>query len=199
MGKSLDEIGISFGTDKSSLEHDYLKYYEKLFPDRNSVKNILEIGLLRGGKWKQNNKSSYPSLSVWKEWFPNAVIFGFDKKDIKANEERVIIYQGNQSKRRDLKKLRSILPELDLIIDDGSHVHFDQQLTFLLLSRKLKSGGYYVIEDLFSKASNGGVYTTLEILKTPKTIWTNYFFAGYEIEIKDSKRKKENIAFLRKK
>ncbi len=189
---NLNELGIEHGTDKSTLSHGYLFDYEKLFPDRNEVKNVLEIGILCG-KWWKHSKSKYPSLKMWKEWFPNATIYGFDLKNIKSEDERIIIYQGNQASEVDITKLRDNLPELDLLVDDGSHKTFDQLLSFMVLSPKIKQGGYYVIEDLHSKANRNDEKLILGRLKEAGKL------KGWEVKVKDSLRTKENIAFLRKK
>jgi hypothetical protein len=46
---TLDEIGLSTGTDKSSLLNDYLRHYETLFADfKEQAINVIEIGVSRG-------------------------------------------------------------------------------------------------------------------------------------------------------
>ena len=47
---ALDELGIKRVTDKCSLEHDYLRKYERLFsPFRDLPITVLEIGVFDGG------------------------------------------------------------------------------------------------------------------------------------------------------
>lgn len=53
----LDELAISFGTDKSSRTHHFTKHYEVYFePLRNFPLKILEIGVQSGASlrmWRQ--------------------------------------------------------------------------------------------------------------------------------------------------
>jgi RHS repeat-associated protein len=61
---TLDEIGLKFGTDKSSIYHNYLPFYERY---RNEPMKLLEIGVAGGA-----------SLAMWTEYFPNSAIVGAD-------------------------------------------------------------------------------------------------------------------------
>ncbi|HQT68764.1 MAG TPA: hypothetical protein PLC74_14290, partial [Acetobacteraceae bacterium] len=57
---SLDDIGMAHGTDKSSIYHNYLNFYEIFFkPFRQIELKILEIGVLNGA-----------SLKTWEQYFP---------------------------------------------------------------------------------------------------------------------------------
>jgi len=144
---TLNELGIKYHTDKSTLLHDYLNEYEKHFPNPDQVLNVCEIGLQRSGKWKIEGKE-LPSVKMWLEFFPNAKFYGFDLKDLRSKTERSIIIQGNQGKEEDLHRLWTLLPdEMDFIIDDGSHEAEHQITTFEKLFTKLKKGGIYIIED----------------------------------------------------
>ena len=53
---TLNQLGIKYHTDKSTLLHNYLNEYEKLFLNPNEVKNVCEIGLQRGGTWRIKGK-----------------------------------------------------------------------------------------------------------------------------------------------
>jgi hypothetical protein len=58
-------------TDKNTA-HSYLDLYQTLFNNKkNTAKNILEIGIYRGG-----------SIKLWSEFFINATIYGIDIIDI---------------------------------------------------------------------------------------------------------------------
>ena len=143
---NLNDLGLKYGTDKSTLLHNYLNKYEPYFANPTDVKKILEIGLRRGGKWK--NEHITPSLEMWGEFFPNAKLYGFDIKYLKTQNQRISLSQGDQSNMDDMVKLsNSIGAGLDFIIDDGSHLPSHQLVTFLLLFPNLKENGVYIIED----------------------------------------------------
>src|SRR6185503_6963495 len=66
------------------------------------------------------------------------------------NNERFISFVCDQSKRDELRAVAAKLDpgSLDVIIDDGSHASFDQQLTLCEFFPLLAEGGWYFIEDL---------------------------------------------------
>jgi hypothetical protein len=78
-------------------------------------------------------------------------VIGVDLTDFsRLNNERFISFVCDQSKRDDLRAVAARLDpgSLDVIIDDGSHASFDQQLTLLEFFPLLADGGWYFIEDL---------------------------------------------------
>lgn len=142
----LNDIGIKYGTDKSSLLHDYLEKYERFFENPEKIKKVVEIGLRRGGVWR--NEYQMPSLMMWGAFFPNAYLYGFDLRNLNAPNDRITFYRGDQSNMDDLVRFSNIIgSEIDFIIDDGSHVASHQLFGFLYLFDKLKKGGIYIIED----------------------------------------------------
>jgi hypothetical protein len=134
---TLNEIGIEFNSDKSSKWHDYLELYDKHFNIYRDKKiNILEIGILFGD-----------SLIIFYKYFENAMIYGLDIEDKShLNNERITTIHGDQSDEILLSKFED--DSFSIILDDGSHKMFHQQMSFGFLFKKLKSGGIYVIEDL---------------------------------------------------
>jgi predicted O-methyltransferase YrrM len=135
----IDSIGLKYGTDKSSLKHDYLKYYAKHLPP--SVTSLLEIGAFKGA-----------SLRMWKELYPKARIVCLDlfqdpdnisKAEVEALGVEAI--QGDQGYTQDLARIPGTF---DVIIDDGSHRSDHQILSLNYLWNKLNPGGLYVVEDL---------------------------------------------------
>lgn len=143
--RKLDEIGVKFKTDKSSLLHNYLVEYEKEFPEPEKIEKVVEIGLQRGGKWRTDKVS--PSVEMWKEFFPSAHIYGFDIKNLKFKDRRVSFMNGDQGNIHDLNKLSDMIGQVDFILDDGSHESNHQLITFIALWKNLKKGGLYIIED----------------------------------------------------
>lgn len=154
MSKSfLDDLGVAFQTDKCSIYHNYLVEYEKLFPEREQVKWVMEIGVQRGAK-KWRTRHPVPSLKMWKEFLPNAEIIGVDIKDIDYAEDRLYLMQVDQSNEKDLSDLAKGFSDFDLILDDGSHKPDDQMLTFNIMKESVKTGGIYIIEDCNAVAQN---------------------------------------------
>jgi len=139
MPLSLNEIGLSHGTDKASNGHNYLKYYEQHFASmRYKPVSLLEIGIWEGG-----------SLKMWEEYFPDGKIFGIDiDEKIQYDSTRIKTLVADQG---DSNQLRAILgddTDLDIVIDDGSHEGLHQLISFNTIFPILKPGALYCIEDL---------------------------------------------------
>jgi hypothetical protein len=138
--ESLDSIGVRYGTDKSSIRHDYLHLYENFLGNlRYEPLSLLELGVLEGA-----------SLSMWAEYFPNARIVGVDIAPMiyRHPNRRVTIEIADQSNVGDLVTLGRTYGPIDLVIDDGSHI-WDHQITSLrYLLPFIRSGGYYILEDI---------------------------------------------------
>jgi hypothetical protein len=90
------------------------------------------------------------SLEFLKDFFPNAIIYGIDLYDKKEyDSDRIITLIGNQESRYDLNNIvKQTNCEFDLIIDDGGHTMRQQQITFSVLFKNLKSNGIFIIENL---------------------------------------------------
>lgn len=139
--RTLDEMALGYGTDKSSLQHNYTKLYSMYFdPIRDAKLKLFEIGIDKGF-----------SLKTWKEYFYNSEINGIDILDLKHMEEdRVRVFQGDQGDAKTLTDISNSVGPFDIIIDDGSHKNDDMKASFECLFPLLKAGGIYVIEDLHS-------------------------------------------------
>jgi hypothetical protein len=90
-----------------------------------------------------------PSIAMWLEYFSRAHIFGFDISDFShiANE-RFTFVQGDAGSEADLRVLANAAACFDIVIDDGSHASYHQQLCLRELWPRLACGGLYIIEDL---------------------------------------------------
>src|SRR3990167_11128853 len=139
----LEKLGIKYGTDKIG-KHNYLPVYYDLFKDRrNEVKKVLEIGVGEGA-----------GLRMFRDFFPNALIYGIDNQNDRIFEEVGIkVFKADQSSKDQLlEALDEILPwpnDLDLVIDEGSHKSEDQIFTCLTLMPHLRLGNtIYIIEDV---------------------------------------------------
>ncbi len=136
---TLDEIASKYKTDKGSNLHNYTEKYDMYFSRlRNEPIKILEIGIQNGY-----------SLKTWKEYFPNAQIFGIDIVDCAhMDEERIKTLKGSQTDIKFLQKINESHGPFDIIIDDGSHYSSDMTISFDTLFPLLKPDGLYVVEDL---------------------------------------------------
>ena len=158
----LCEIMERHGSDKSCKPtwvdyegHNYTRFYSKLFNNlRTKDINFFELGL-------GTNNINIPcnmgrlgtpgaSIRAWKEYFPNANIYGADiDKTILFNEDRIKTFYCDQTNSIEIQKMwENINNNFDIIIDDGLH-EFNANLNFLKNSlNKLNYNGYYIIEDV---------------------------------------------------
>jgi hypothetical protein len=154
----LDRLANKYKTDKGSLyynAHAYGAVYERYFaPIRTQPLKLLELGLLRNDVQARSPGGPYddaPSLFLWREYFPNAQIVGFDIADFSGVPlpHDCEIIRGDAGNPKDLRGLLDHYPEgFDIIIDDASHASHQQQAALAVLFPALKSGGYYIVEDL---------------------------------------------------
>jgi hypothetical protein len=143
-GNDLNKLGKIYGTDKNGC-HVYTPHYQ-LHLQRFKYKriNLLEIGV--GGY--DNPNLGGKSLRMWKKYFPLGKIYSIDIYDKSSlQENRIKIFCGSQVEKNFLEKVTNEIGEIDIIIDDGSHINEHVIETFKLLFPKLKDGGVYVVED----------------------------------------------------
>ena len=103
---------------------------------------ILEIGVKSGG-----------SLNIWRKFFgKSATIVGIDidKKCEIIRQNGFEIYIGDQSDKAFLADILKKHPEIDILIDDGSHAAKDIIASFEYLYPRIKKDGVYIIEDVSS-------------------------------------------------
>lgn len=127
------------GTSADS-RHAFTEIYEQFFSSlRNENINLLEIGVFHGA-----------SLRTYYDYFPNAKIHAVDIYDKQQYQnERIVVHKFDQSNAKHLAEfVDTIDTKFDIIIDDGSHHMIDQQISLYYLSKVLKHGGIYIIEDI---------------------------------------------------
>jgi hypothetical protein len=158
----LCEIMGKYGSDKGNKDiinswHNYTTLYYSIFNEKKDNKlRIFELGLGTNNINIPSNMgiNGKPCASIygWREYFPNSLIFGGDiDKDILINEERIKTYYCDQQNPEIIKEMwnnKDLEEEIDIIIEDGLHT-FNANVCFFENSiHKLKSGGYYIIEDI---------------------------------------------------
>lgn len=158
----LCKLGYKYGTDKCpQLKHSYTPFYYKLLNGRRkSIKKVLELGI---GHYRnmQNVEMIYDpglkryyhrgaSLKMWRDFFPNAQIFGADiHPETIFEDERIKTYLCDERKKEDLVKLiENTGSDIDVFIDDASHHVDDQIFASQTLLPLLKKDVIYIIEDV---------------------------------------------------
>ena len=138
--KMLDEIGIRHGTDKSSLDHDYLSFYEeRLCQSKDASFTMIEIGVARGS-----------SVKMWGEYFPNATIVGIDIEPtaVQYAGGNRYIHVGDSSLGETADTVVEKHGRPLLVLDDGSHIWHHQIEALRYFWPKILPGGMFIMEDL---------------------------------------------------
>jgi hypothetical protein len=148
-------LGVKYPTDKSPYNNDkglhkhaYTSIYNLLFSNiRYEPIYLGEVGIL------DNH-----SMLCWREFFPNAKLFGFEwfdsrlEKAINDGIDCTYIKMDVTSPTSIERALSSTNNEFDILIDDSTHV-FEDQIKFINVAYKyLKAGGFLIIEDIFINA-----------------------------------------------
>lgn len=143
--KDLSAKARIFKTDKFG-KHSYMSHYQNHISHlRKKRINLLEIGV--GGY--DNPISGGNSLRMWKSYFKKGQIFSIDIfEKQKLQESRITIFTGSQADHNFLKKVVGEIGEIDVIIDDGSHINEHVIASFNYLFPHLRTNGLYVIEDV---------------------------------------------------
>lgn len=161
MESTLEQCMQCYGSDKSptSNVHAYTVAYEQLFRERrDTTTSILEIGLgyrFYKGSWMKGNERymTGASLRAWRDYFPNAHVYGCDiAQHVLFQEDRISTFFMDQAKQDQASVVEQSVPAkarpFDIIVDDGSHVPEHQFLSAVRLLPLVRDGGIYVIEDV---------------------------------------------------
>lgn len=166
----LEDLFTKYGTDKGIW--GYVPAYEKHLGDmRASARSVLEIGIC-GFRDIPNNVVG-ASLFAWRDYFPNAVIYGVDNDSrfIFNDQPRIRTALADAYDPPSLDKaLVSMLPDIgtvpfDFICDDAVHDPLPQFHLALMLWPTLARGGVYAIEEACPyKCPNGDISVMVNIL-----------------------------------
>ena len=159
--KSLTDLMNYYGSDKGGFnkDHNFSDYYSTIFFDKKeSVKNILEIGLGTNNIKVPSNMGlqgkPLASLEAWKDYFVNANVYGADiDKEILKNEDRIKTFYVDQTNAISISELYKNIGNInfDIIIDDGLHEYNANICLFENSFKYLSKQGIYIIEDVFFK------------------------------------------------
>jgi hypothetical protein len=158
----LCKLGAKYPTDKSPYatenyntpngsghRHPYTSVYNFLFSSLRYQKiKLAEIGILDN-----------MSMVCWREYFPNAELFGFEynqkylKLGIDAGLHNTTYDFINVHLEKSIEECLSTHGKFDIIMDDSTHV-FEDQIRFCNIAYKyLNEGGMLIIEDIFRNES----------------------------------------------
>lgn len=186
----LCEIGKKYDTDKSSQRmnisdtrhcHPYTLFYDGLFKNKkNNNLKIAELGILDGG-----------SLLMWREYFKNSEIYGFEyNNDLinnfkqKFNNDRIILSNIDVTDKDSIiNAFNKINILYDIIIEDTTHQFEDQIRVIENIYQYLRPGGILIIEDIF-KSYNENDY--IDRLKPILKYFKDYYFVELDHVNKNS-------------
>jgi hypothetical protein len=159
-----------YGSDKGSNltinhpyawdPHRYTDLYEMLFyGNEDEITSVFECGI-------GTSNASFPanmgpagqpgaSLRVWRDYFPNAIIYGADiDRDVLFKEERIETFYMDQLDPNSIESATQKFQAgaFDLMVDDGLHTYDAAITLFLNSSHLLSPRGIYVIEDVTPKS-----------------------------------------------
>jgi hypothetical protein len=152
-GERLANIFRSYGSDKSTT-HNYHMLYGPLLHRLGHVRAMLEIGLGTNNTDVVSNMgragSPGASLRAFRDFLGTADVFGADvDKRVLFTEDRIRTFFVDQLYPASFDNLQTAIPGLlDLIIDDGLHSPDANLATAMFAVKKLRPGGWLVIEDI---------------------------------------------------
>jgi len=167
----LCKLGTIYPTDKSPYchgrtpgssghRHPYTAIYDFLFSSlRFKNIKIFELGILDN-----------MSMICWREYFPNASLYGFEFNLDKIENAKGYNLKNTSYHLMDIKDASSIesgfkiAGNFDIIFEDSTH-EFEDQIRFINIAYKyLNPGGIMVIEDIFKRESETNYAKALEPL-----------------------------------
>ncbi|HVL37191.1 MAG TPA: class I SAM-dependent methyltransferase [Burkholderiales bacterium] len=166
---SLTAIADHYKTDKGNIKNHYTEHYARyLEPLRGQPVRLLEIGVASGA-----------SLKMWSRYLgPQASIVGVD-----VRPECAALCAGYPSISIRILDATQWQPDewFDVVVDDGSHVSADIVRAFARLWPRLRSGGYYFIEDL--GCTHSPTYPQVVAFKKPPEDFAREHFIGWLDEV----------------
>lgn len=182
----LCELAYKYRTDKF-LYHTYTPVYFRILNRKKELfKKVLELGV--GTLYTMRHTKNYKpgaSLRMWRDFFPNAQIYGVDiSEEAMFEEERIKTFLLDTTKKEDMMGLLDNIGEdLDLVVDDGPHNTKNQIRTALMILPRLKEGAIYIIEDV----------------KDPKTVMEHLAEYGPKAKILEKVTHDNNLIIIRRK
>ena len=143
----LTEIANKYNTDKGTNKlcdngfcgHGFTEFYYDFFSKyRNPV--ILEIGVFKGNSIRMFNEFFGGKCEI----YCLDVNPDYDVSHLGENIHFSVLDQGDI--KEFVKNLNGI--KFDIILDDASHIQYNQMLSYSVFRKLLKPNGIYVMEDI---------------------------------------------------
>ena len=177
------ELAKNFGTDKH--DHGYTKIYNEIMKDKkNENISLLEMGIYYGSSIKMWNDyfknglicgtdngrivkhSTIKTSGSCENPSPDDIMLLQEGNTFNTNfswleNEKIKCYTADQRSYEQMKKafIHFGTDLFNYILDDGQHFQEHQQKSLGFLFPHLKSGGYYIIEDVVVADSlRGGMF-----------------------------------------
>lgn len=163
----LSQLSTKYGTNKGGSKtinvgnkflhpHTYTDFYSQIFMfGRDKVLNLFECGIGTNNPLLKSTMGSAgkpgASLYMWRDYFPNATIYGGDiDKDVLFNAERIKTYHLDQTKEESIRRFfkQTGCSKFDVMIDDVLHTFEAGKSLFLSARHFLSETGVYIIEDI---------------------------------------------------
>lgn len=181
----LSELVDNELTDKNTV-HSYLDlYYDLLCSKKETAKNILEVGIYRGG-----------SIKLWHDFFDNAMIYGLDRDDIDnkhitneiKNKERIYLFTSIDAYNENYFNSNFLSKKIkfDVLLDDGPHTLESMKKFINLYSQVMTDDGILIIEDVQN-------WNWIDALKNEVPDHLKEFIKAYDL--RDKKGRYDDIVF----
>jgi len=168
--KSLSSLVDNTKTDKNTC-HSYLDLYQSLLCNKkDTAKNVLEVGIFKGG-----------SIKLWNDFFTNATIYGLDILNSQSDWEylkndKIVLYASTNAYDENFFKTEFLDRNIrcDVMVDDGPHTLESMKQFIKLYSQIMTDDGILIIEDIQS-------FEWIEILKNEVPSHLKKFIKTYDL------------------
>ncbi len=148
LGKLLD----AYGSDKACGHNYHHLYAHILGPRRTEPLRIFEVGLGSPNLDVTGNMGAGAragaSLRAFRDFCPNAVVFGADvDKRVLFSEHHILTLFVDQTEPSTFKTAEGFGP-FDFIVDDGLHSTHANLATMSFAVRTLAPRGWFIVEDI---------------------------------------------------
>lgn len=180
---SLIELVNNNKTDKNTV-HSYLDLYQRLlFSKKYTAKNVLEIGIYRGG-----------SIKLWGDYFPNAKVYGLDTMSVTDvweeinNKDNILLYTLTDAYNESFFNTEFLNKNIqfDFMLDDGPHTLESMKQFIQLYSQVMTEDGILIIEDIQD-------WNWIEILKKEVPDYLKPYIKTYDL--RPNKNRYDDIVF----